>query len=89
MASPPPTKRKRVSHFDPKWIEEFKGIGRSHKGIMINYTELLVSNFNLIQVVVVVLMSLKFNCDDCCHEVQFEPELLKTCKKATSTHLGK
>ncbi len=44
---------------------------------------------NLDQSTVVALMSLKFNCDDCCHEVKFEPELLKTCKKATSTHLGK
>ncbi len=31
---------------------------------------------NLDQSTVVALMSLKFNCDDCCHEVQFEPELL-------------
>ena len=41
---------------------------------------------NLDQSTVVALMSLKFNSDDCCHEVQFEQE---TCKKATSTHLGK
>ena len=34
MASPPPLKKKRVSHFDLKWIEEFKGIERSHKGIV-------------------------------------------------------
>ena len=41
------------------------------------------------QSTVVALMSLKFNSDDCCHEVQFELELLKTCKKVTSTDLGK
>ena len=40
---------------------------------------------NLDQITVVALMSLKFYSDDCCHEVQFD----KTCKKATSTHLGK
>ena len=44
---------------------------------------------NLDQSTVVALMSLKFNSDDCCHEVQFEQELLKTCKKATCIHLGK
>ena len=44
---------------------------------------------NLDQITVMALMSLKLNSDDCCHEVQFEQELLKTCKKATSTHLGK
>ena len=44
---------------------------------------------NLDQSTVVALMSLKFSSDGCCHEVQFEQELLKTCKKATSTHLGK
>ena len=44
---------------------------------------------NLDQSTVVALMSLKYNSDDCCHEVQFEQELLKTCKKATSTHLSK
>ena len=44
---------------------------------------------NLDQSTVVALMSLKFNSDDCCHEVQLEQELLKISKKAASTHLGK
>ena len=41
------------------------------------------------QITVVALMSLNLNSDDCCHEVQFEKELLKPSKKATSTHLRK
>ena len=44
---------------------------------------------NLDQGTVVTMMSLNFNSDDCCHEVQYEQEILNTCKKATSTHLGK
>ena len=50
----------------------------------------MVQRSNLDQSTVVALMSLKLNSDDCCHEVQFEQKLLKTCKKLrTSTHLGK
>ena len=50
----------------------------------------MVQRSNLDQSTVVALMSLKLNSDDCCHEVQFEQELLKACKKLrTSTHLGK
>ena len=61
----------------------------SERGFLILRIIHMVQRSNLDESSVVTLMSLKFNCDDCCHEVQFEQELLKTCKKATSTHLGK
>ena len=31
-STPPPKKPKRQCHFDEKWIEEFRGIGKSHRG---------------------------------------------------------
>ena len=33
-------------------------------------------------------MSLKFNCDDCCHDVVFGEDLLTECKKATTTSVS-
>lgn len=44
---------------------------------------------NLHQTTIVSLMSLKFNSDDCCHDVKLDEELLKNCKKATRTALAK
>ena len=35
------------------------------------------------QSTLVVLMSLKFNCDNCCFDVKFDDDLLAKCKKAT------
>ena len=32
LSPPAPKKAKRKCHFDPKWITEFQGIGRSSKG---------------------------------------------------------
>ena len=31
---PPAKKPRRGSHFDPRWIQEFQGIGRSSKGLL-------------------------------------------------------
>jgi hypothetical protein len=41
------------------------------------------------QSTLVALMSLKFNCDDCCFNVQFDNDLLTQCKKATYVSLHK
>lgn len=38
---------------------------------------------NLDQSTLISLMSLKFNCDSCCHDTDFPQELLSDCKKAT------
>lgn len=32
-AAPLPKRARRMSHFDPSWISEFPGIGRSSKGL--------------------------------------------------------
>ena len=32
------------------------------------------------------IMSIKFNCEECCHDSTFSPELLTKCKKATCCH---
>ena len=45
------------------------------------------SNFD--QSTIIALMSMKFNCDDCCHDVTLHKELLSKCKKATVTSLHK
>ena len=43
-AAPPATKKKKRScHFDKKWMDEFQGIGRSHKGIR-KFNSILVFN---------------------------------------------
>lgn len=44
---------------------------------------------NLDQSTIIALMSVKFNCDDCCHDVKVDTELLKDCKKATYLYLHK
>ena len=44
---------------------------------------------NLNQSSIIALMTLKFNYDYCCHDIQFSQELLSKCKKATSISLGK
>ena len=44
---------------------------------------------NLEQSTIVSLMSMKFNCDDCCHDSTFSSELLTQCKKATTVALGR
>lgn len=44
---------------------------------------------NLDQSTLVSLMSLKFNCDLCCHEVKIDDQLLQNCKKATYNSLKK
>ena len=43
---------------------------------------------NLEQSTIVSLMSVKFNCDDCCHDSNFSSELLTQCKKATTVALS-
>ena len=37
---------------------------------------------------VVSLMSLQFNCDTCCHDVELNEDLLKNCKQATCKALS-
>ena len=44
---------------------------------------------NLDQSTIIALMSMKFNCDECCHDVVLGPELLTQCKKATRISLQK
>ena len=44
---------------------------------------------NLDQSTIVALMSVKFNCDNCCFEVKFDDNLLAKCKKATYISLRK
>ena len=43
---------------------------------------------NLDQSTLVALMSMKFNCDDCCTDIKLSSELLQKCKKATRSALG-
>ncbi len=38
---------------------------------------------NLDQSTLISLMSIKYNCDDCCHEAKLDDQLLTNCKKAT------
>ena len=47
------------------------------------------SKSNLDQTTIVSLMSLKFNSDECCHQVKLDEELLSNCKKATCKALQK
>lgn len=42
---------------------------------------------SLDQSTIVALMSMKFNCDDCCFDVKFNEALLTKCKKATFVSL--
>ena len=44
---------------------------------------------SLDQSTIVALMSLKFNCDNCCFDVKFDDDLLAKCKKATYVSLHK
>lgn len=44
---------------------------------------------NLEQSTIISLMSMKFNCDDCCCDIKLPRELLQKCKKATLSALGK
>ncbi len=44
---------------------------------------------NLDQSTIIALMSMKFNCDDCCHDSRLSSELLTRCKKATRQSLHK
>lgn len=44
---------------------------------------------NLDQSTITALMTMKFNCDDYCHDLTFNRELLSKCKKATSKSLSK
>ena len=44
---------------------------------------------NLDQSTIIALMSMKFNCDNCCMDVELPGELLQRCKKATQIALGK
>ncbi len=44
---------------------------------------------NLDQTTIVSLMSLKFNSDECCHEMDLNSQLLTNCKKATFITLHK
>ena len=32
---------------------------------------------------IIALMSMKFNCDDCCYDINLDSDLLTQCKKAT------
>lgn len=43
---------------------------------------------NLNQATIIALMSMKFNCDDCCHDIRLPSGLLSDCKKATRMSLG-
>ena len=43
---------------------------------------------NLDQSTIIALMSMKFNCDDCCHDVPLNDELLSKCKSATTQSLA-
>ena len=43
---------------------------------------------NLQQSTIVALMAMKFNCDDCCHEIKLPKELLSKSKKATSVQVS-
>ena len=42
---------------------------------------------NLDQTTIVALMSMKFNTDDCCHDIKLSEDLLSQCKKATRAAL--
>ena len=44
---------------------------------------------NLDQTTIISLMSMKFNCDNCCHDILMSSELLSDCKKATRVSLSK
>ena len=41
---------------------------------------------NLDQTTIVSLMSLKFNSDNCCHQVKLDEDLLSNCKKVHAKH---
>ncbi len=43
---------------------------------------------NLDQSTVIALMTIKYNCDDCCHDMTIDKELLSQCKKATVKSLS-
>ncbi|SMN12557.1 hypothetical protein SPBRAN_1766 [uncultured Candidatus Thioglobus sp.] len=43
---------------------------------------------SLKQSTIISLMTMKFNCDECCYETKFTEELLSKCKKATSISLN-
>ena len=44
---------------------------------------------NLSQSTIISLMSIKFNCEDCCVDSNLPEELLKDCKKATTKSVKK
>ena len=43
---------------------------------------------NLDQSTIVALMTIKFNIDNCCLDIELPPELLRECKKATKSYIA-
>ena len=43
---------------------------------------------NLDQSTIVALMTIKFNIDNCCLDIELPPELLRECKKATKSYVA-